>query len=148
MTSIRLRDADILKLTSTVHLVISATLPMEMRNWENQMIQLIQSNTREQTNYSNTSIVAVITPDPNKKQEVEAWWITTEECEVDICIEEVAVEIWAIKTTVVDTITEVVIDNSEIHIRDQEISKLSSANFLNKVSLIFWWIFNFFIYRW
>ena len=56
---------------------------------------------------------------------------------MDICIEEVAVEIWAIKTTVVDTITEVVIDNSEIHIRDQEISKLSSANFLNKVSLIF-----------
>ena len=136
MTSIRLRDADILKLTSTVHLVISVTLPTEMRNWENQMIQLIQSNSREQTNYSNTSIVAVITPDPNKKQEVEVWSITSEECEVDIYIEEVAVEIWAIKTTVVVIITEVDTDNSEIHIKDQEISKLSSASFLNKVSLI------------
>jgi hypothetical protein len=56
---------------------------------------------------------------------------------VDIYIEEVAGEIWAIKTIVVVTITEVVLDNNEVHIKDREITKLSSASFLNKVSLIF-----------
>ena len=138
MTSIRLRDADILKLTSTVLLLISVILPTEMRNWENQMTQLTQSNIKKLINYSNTSIAAAITRDPNKNQEVEVWWIITEECEVDIYIEEVAGEIWAIKTIVVVTITEVVLDNNEVHIKDREITKLSSASFLNKVSLIFW----------
>ena len=138
MTSIRLRDADILKLTSTVHLLISVILPTEMRNWENQMTQLTQSNIKKLINYSNTSIAAAITRDPNKNQEVEVWWIITEECEVDIYIEEVAGEIWAIKIIVVVTITEVVLDNNEVHIKDREITKLSSASFLNKVSLIFW----------
>jgi hypothetical protein len=102
------------------------------------MTQLTQSNIKKLINYSNTSIAAAITRDPNKNQEVEVWWIITEECEVDIYIEEVAGEIWAIKTIVVVTITEVVLDNNEVHIKDREITKLSSASFLNKVSLIFW----------
>ena len=146
MTNIKQKDVDTTKPTCTVLSEINATLLMVTRSWENQMIQSTRSNIKKLTNYSNISIAAVIIQDKNQNQE-EVWWTTMAEWEEeDSFKEEVEVATLDMITTEVVTTTtpevevEVGLENNEDHIKDQETTKLSNANSLNKVSTNFRWI--------